>query len=382
MKQGYKRLLLLIMLVVAPAAHASEVVGENLVFLKEDGHSYLLQRSMRTTQDAYDFHLDKRIDPEDLYYIDPNEFDWESSAPDVNILKFKSGTFTVMYPGDYGNKVTVDDSGIYTLNTWDGKRREDGRFGSWNSPDNFNRFVQAWVFPEAFKILSYESNREGDWVERNNTLTFFANDVNDLIFTVRYQLLDADGDGVADTRDRCPGTPAGVVVDETGCKSDAVHDGVPDRKDRDADTPAEVSVDERDCEQDCDEDGVVNSKDNCPRTPADTPIDDQGCALDADGDGVPDSADRCPKTPAGIQVDEQGCALDADGDGVPDSADHCLKTPAGTQVDEQGCALDTDGDGVPDSADRCPETPAGTQVDEQGCALDTDGDGVPDSADR
>ena len=29
---------------------------------------------------------------------------------------------------------------------------------------------------------------------------------------------DADGDGVADSRDRCPGTPMGTAVDNSGCK--------------------------------------------------------------------------------------------------------------------------------------------------------------------
>lgn len=33
--------------------------------------------------------------------------------------------------------------------------------------------------------------------------------------------LDSDGDGVPDSRDRCPGTPRGVVVDETGCPKKA-----------------------------------------------------------------------------------------------------------------------------------------------------------------
>ena len=98
----------------------------------------------------------------------------------------------------YRDRVTVDGQGIYTLNTWDGTKLEDGHYGSWNKPDNFSRFVQAWVIPETFRIVGYESNHEGEWIERNNTLTFFASDVNDVTFTVRYQLIDADSDGVAE----------------------------------------------------------------------------------------------------------------------------------------------------------------------------------------
>ncbi|ASK33433.1 OmpA family protein [Alloalcanivorax mobilis] len=58
---------------------------------------------------------------------------------------------------------------------------------------------------------------------------------------------DSDGDGVPDTSDRCPGTPAGAAVDATGC------------------------------ELDDDGDGVVNSKDQCPDTPARALVDDKGC---------------------------------------------------------------------------------------------------------
>jgi outer membrane protein OmpA-like peptidoglycan-associated protein len=383
MKQEYKRLLLLLTLVFSPLlAQGEAVVSENMVFLKEDGKSYLLQRSMRTSHDKYNFHLEKDKGPAALYYIDPNEHEWDVSQPDANILKFSSGTFTVMYPGNYGELVTIDDNRVYTLNTWDGTTLEDGHYGSWNKPDNFSRFVQAWVIPETFRILSYDSNRKGEWIERNNTLTFFASDVNDVIFTVRYELIDADGDGVADSNDRCVDTPAGVGVDVSGCAVDSDQDGVPDRQDRCADTPQGVPVGEHGCELDSDADGVVDRLDRCPGTVEGAPVDHSGCELDCDGDGVANSKDDCPRTPAGAQVDELGCELDADSDGVNDSKDACPGTPVGARVDELGCELDTDGDGVVGSLDHCPGTPAGARVDELGCELDTDGDGVADSQDQ
>ena len=383
MKQECTRLLLLLTLVFSPLlAQGAAVVSENMVFLKEDGKSYLLQRSMRTSRDKYDFHLDKDKGPAALYYIDPNEHEWDVSQPDTNILKFNHGTFTVMYPGNYGEQVTIDDNRVYTLNTWDGTTQDDGHFGSWNKPDNFSRFVQAWVIPETFKIISYESNREGEWIERNNTLTFFASDVNDVTFTVRYQLIDADSDGVADSHDECINTPAGVVVNGSGCAADSDRDGVPDRQDRCADTPEGVVVDSQGCELDSDRDLVVDRLDQCPDTSEYAPVDRSGCEIDCDGDGVVNSKDDCPRTPAGMQVDLLGCEMDTDADGVTDSRDRCPGTPAGASVDAQGCALDTDGDGVTDSVDQCPQTPAGAAVDEKGCEPDSDGDGVTDSHDQ
>jgi len=118
---------------------------------------------------------------------------------------------------------------------------------------------------------------------------------------------------------------------------------------------------------DSDHDGVPDSLDKCPNTPAGVKVDRNGCPLDSDHDGVPDYLDKCPDTPAGVKVDEKGCPLDSDRDGVPDYLDKCPDTPLGVKVDEKGCPLDSDLDGVPDYLDKCPDTPRGSRVDKDGC---------------
>jgi OOP family OmpA-OmpF porin len=120
---------------------------------------------------------------------------------------------------------------------------------------------------------------------------------------------------------------------------------------------------------DTDGDGVPDDKDKCPATPMGAKVDAQGCELDGDKDGVVDRLDKCPTTPAGRTVNAQGCELDGDGDGVVDALDKCPTTPAGNKVNAQGCDLDTDGDGIIDKADQCPDTPAGDRVDNKGCSL-------------
>jgi outer membrane protein OmpA-like peptidoglycan-associated protein len=56
-------------------------------------------------------------------------------------------------------------------------------------------------------------------------------------------------------------------------------------------------------EADSDGDGVVDSKDKCPNTPAGRKVNADGCELDRDGDGIVDGDDACPdvyaKTPNG-----------------------------------------------------------------------------------
>ncbi len=195
---------------------------------------------------------------------------------------------------------------------------------------------------------------------------------------------DADGDGVPDKVDECPGTPLGARVDGRGCPLDADGDGVFDGLDQCPDTPQGAFVDANGCPSDTDADGVFDGVDVCPNTPAGAVVDTNGCPLDSDEDGVFDGIDQCPNTPRGATVDPNGCPSDSDGDGVFDGIDQCPNTPPGSTVDERGCPVDDDGDGVLNAQDDCPGTPPGSEVDARGCTIerDTDGDSVPDSRDR
>lgn len=153
------------------------------------------------------------------------------------------------------------------------------------------------------------------------------------------RIVDTDQDGVIDSRDRCPNTPIGALVDSHGCPTDTDHDKVFDGLDR------------------------------CPDTPPGAAVDASGCPADSDKDGVPDGVDKCPNTPAGAIVDAAGCPRDSDHDGVPDGLDRCPDTPPGAAVDQLGCPGDSDGDGVLDGLDRCPNTPPGARVNAFGCPI-------------
>jgi outer membrane protein OmpA-like peptidoglycan-associated protein len=87
---------------------------------------------------------------------------------------------------------------------------------------------------------------------------------------------DADGDGVPDLQDVCPGEKEDHKRLEDGC-----------------------------AEHDRDEDGLVDAMDKCPaEAESKNGINDaDGCPeIDTDGDGLPDEVDPCPKEPG-----EQGC---------------------------------------------------------------------------
>ena len=145
---------------------------------------------------------------------------------------------------------------------------------------------------------------------------------------------DADGDGVCNEDDACPGE------DDT---LDTDGDGVPDCLD-----PCP-----EDNPDDTDGDGICDSDDPC---------DD---SIDTDGDGIPDCTDDCDDS------------IDTDGDGISDCVDPCDDTVdtdgdgISDCVDPCDDSIDTDGDGVPDCTDPCP-------LDDPD---DTDGDGVCDTDD-
>lgn len=98
-------------------------------------------------------------------------------------------------------------------------------------------------------------------------------------FNTRYEVKDADGDGVRDSADRCPNTPRGAIVDANGCPADS------------------------------DKDGVYDGIDQCPNTPRGAQVDAVGCPKDDDKDGVYNGIDQCPNTPLGVAVAANGCGV-------------------------------------------------------------------------
>lgn len=227
---------------------------------------------------------------------------------------------------------------------------------------------------EASSVFNRPFDDSWDGITKGGNDTYLQHSLG-LVFNLK-KPMDTDKDGVADKKDACPNTPAGVQVDSKGCPVDMDADGVADYLDK---CPQLAGSPELNGCPDTDKDGVADINDKCPNAAGLAKFD--GCP-DTDGDGVEDSKDLCSNTPTGTPVDANGCALDSDGDKVPDNLDKCPNTPKGLSVDANGCPADTDGDGVPDHVDKCPNTARGTTVNTSGCALDTDGDGVPDQLDK
>ncbi|MFT7558253.1 MAG: hypothetical protein ACI93R_000147 [Flavobacteriales bacterium] len=256
-------------------------------------------------------------------------------------------------------------------------------------------------------------------------------------------VVDTDGDGIPDSQDQCPGTPAATVVDSVGC-------AIPN-------TPMPLQAEDynrffdtsagneggqyRDNDVDIEAVSDAGGGFNVGWTAAgewlaydiSLPVGTydvlvrvasmNGGAVSASVSGSAASANVSPTggwqswqtlnlgqvdvtaattevrvdiTGGGINLNwvelQSNCngaahCTDSDGDGVFNDADLCPNTPFGVAVTANGCSIiepDTDGDGVVDSQDFCPNTPNGTVVNSDGCPIiepDTDGDGVIDSQD-
>jgi OmpA-OmpF porin, OOP family len=96
---------------------------------------------------------------------------------------------------------------------------------------------------------------------------------------------------------------------------------------------------------DPDGDGIANTADKCPNVAEDKDgfEDDDGCVdNDNDGDNIPDAQDKCPNKPETMNAvdDDDGCPeVDSDGDGFLGSRDKCPDEPETRNgfKDDDGC---------------------------------------------
>ncbi|MEN4053619.1 TolC family outer membrane protein [Sulfurimonas sp. NWX79] len=105
---------------------------------------------------------------------------------------------------------------------------------------------------------------------------------------------------------------ADQVIDTLPVKYDVDNDKIADDEDLCDNSLLENNIMPYGCvkmTRDSDGDGIINSKDKCPNTPKNAKVSSDGCAVDVDMDGVKDYKDKCPNTPLGYNVNEDGCAI-------------------------------------------------------------------------
>lgn len=285
-----RKLICLLILMSAPVL--AEVSSETVFFVQPDGRHYLVLRAIHSDSAVHRFHLPKQVRQEDLLHVSPAHYEWNDSDPQGNSLRFDTGGFSLIYPGQFDMREAREDGqGEWHFKSWDGKRDTAGRYGYWYAPGDFDRYTFTWIVPENIELIRYRGNRQGTWTRRARALSYYGEGVNNLTFEIDYRVHAAPG-----------------------------------KKDLQAAAPPQQKA--------------MPGPEVAPRPHTTAPgayLPEPPAGGDADGDGVSGSADLCPHTPRGAQVDRAGCALDTDQDGVPDGIDQCLATPEEETVDATGC---------------------------------------------
>jgi len=105
---------------------------------------------------------------------------------------------------------------------------------------------------------------------------------------------------------------AHVILDTIPVKLDVDKDNIVDNLDLCDNSLLENNIMPYGCKKilrDSDGDGVRDSRDKCPLTPKNAKVSPDGCALDGDMDGIKDYKDKCLDTPIGYEVNDDGCAI-------------------------------------------------------------------------
>ena len=165
---------------------------------------------------------------------------------------------------------------------------------------------------------------------------------------------DGDNDGVADSKDKCAGTPAGAKVDANGC---AVKPTVGDpvvisgQKGKEITEVVVVPVENPGMA------AVTCSSDSLPAgLSVKYSAEKKACVVS----GTPSEEVKDKAVTVSVNYDPQ------DGD---DTSNPAGSIPVNTTATITDPGKDSDGDGLPDASDKCAGTPAGAKVDADGCAV-------------
>jgi chemotaxis protein MotB len=171
--------------------------SEQIYFLHENGRHALIYKTMRTDYVKSSIWLrekEGKISKEnmgDYLYIYPDDYKWSEKSPTgYNILEFSGGNHASLEEVDFDERgvLEVNNQGEFTFtNVKKRQHTPDNHFGVWTSPENYQKLAYSWVFPKNLEPVSFVSNRTGDWVRRKNTITYYGEDVNDLVFTIKYR---------------------------------------------------------------------------------------------------------------------------------------------------------------------------------------------------
>lgn len=193
------------------ASASAQVVREVVVFLEENGEDYVSYEGLRSNWSSYNIYWEKDKTLDTLLYFFPNEYTWDRTDPNNDILRLRQGDYSFIDDRSFTSEISRGEDGLIYFDSVSGDEDVDNpRFGYWNSPGDFDKFVYAWILPETIEVVDMEANRPGEWVVRENAIAWFGNDTNNVAFRITYRF---KSEGTFEAVSESVGTREGVTMD-------------------------------------------------------------------------------------------------------------------------------------------------------------------------
>lgn len=173
------------------ANNAQSFNADFIRYVDENGITYKDYTKVQSLGMKSWHYIEKNKLPKNEYiFISPSEYEIVPLLNEsYNQILFNSGSFSLIKEDTMRDELIIKDD-VYIFQN-DVATDNDGNYGCFAKPDGFRYLNYVWVFPQNLKVISYESNRDGEWRLDNGTLSFIGNNVNNVLFKIVYQKSEA-----------------------------------------------------------------------------------------------------------------------------------------------------------------------------------------------
>ena len=181
--------ILFILFSISLIGQSAGYVTDFIRYLSEDGISYKDYIKVDSKRASTWHYLPKGRNPEEVFsFTSPREYEFRALLDErYNQILFNQGSFSLIRDDKMNDQdLIINDSRFIFQNDY--KSSKEGYYGFCAAvPEGFQEVNYVWVFPERFEVLSYEANADGEWSLIENTLSYTAKDVNNILFKIEYK---------------------------------------------------------------------------------------------------------------------------------------------------------------------------------------------------
>ena len=167
-------------------------VTDFIRYLSEDGISYKDYTKVDSKRKSTWHYLPKGRKPEEVFsFTSPREYEFKALLDErYNQILFNQGSFSLIREDKMNDDDLIINDNRYIFQN-DYKSSKEGYYGFCAAvKEGFKEVNYVWVFPDRFEVLSYEANVDGDWSLIDNTLSYTAQEVNNILFKIEYKIRD------------------------------------------------------------------------------------------------------------------------------------------------------------------------------------------------